>query len=100
MCSTCTPAARSRPAAPAAARFSALAPPDPPVPPPDPPPDRDPDPAGVPQPGTGLTGEDVPGQQRADPVRQAGPRVRLVHDDRHAAAPCRPVTGSRDIATA
>src|ERR1017187_6589195 len=31
MCSTCTPAARSRPAAPAAARFSELAPCDPPV---------------------------------------------------------------------
>ena len=60
-------------------------------------PDRDAEVLPVPELGVGMPGEDVRGEPGAQPVGQARPRVRLVHDDRHPAPPGRQVGGGRDV---
>ena len=61
------------------------------------PPQRDPEHLRSRQPAAGHRGGDERGEPGADLVRQAGPGVRLVHDDRHAAARGE-VGGQRDVA--
>ncbi len=62
------------------------------------PPDRDADAGGVREPGAGLPGKHMRGEQRADPVGQAGTGVRLVHHDRDSAALGRQVARGGHVA--